>query len=158
MKLRLWVDIAEITASIAVVATLLILFFQIQESNEIEKRQSALRQAQWDAQMFLTSERLPEILTKIKTVDGEELTPWMERYDLDYEEAAIWNRWLTLMWRGLEADYLLIGPSDSLEENIRLSTPWPDQKLFLAGALYPDNPFFDPDFTIYVNRILEDAL
>lgn len=46
MKLGSWVDVAEITASPAIVATLGILIVQINESNEIEKAQSALRRAQ----------------------------------------------------------------------------------------------------------------
>ena len=79
MKLKIWVDVAEITASLAVVATLGLLVVQISQSNEIEQRQSALRQAQWDAEMFLLSDELPSILAKIKAVDGYDLEPWMEK-------------------------------------------------------------------------------
>ena len=66
MKLRLWVDIAEITASVAVVVTLLLLVFQIRESDEQERIQNAIRMAQWDAQMFLQSDHLPVIAAKIE--------------------------------------------------------------------------------------------
>ena len=75
MKLKIWVDIAEITASLAVVATLGLLVVQISQSNDIEQRQSVLRQAQWDAEMFLLSDELPNILSKIKAVDGHDLQP-----------------------------------------------------------------------------------
>ena len=134
MKLRLWVDVAEITASLAVVATLVILIVQINQSNEIEQRQTALRHAQWDAQMFLLSDELPSILSKIKAVDGHDLQPWMDHYELSYAEAASWNRWLTLMWRGLQIDYQLNGPSERLDQSIRVTASWPDQQLFMQGA------------------------
>ncbi len=150
MKLRLWVDIAEIAASLAVVATLGLLVVQISQSNDIEQRQSALRQAQWDAQMFLLSDDLPHILSKIKAVDGYDLQPFMEKYELSYAEAAAWNRWLSLMWRGVELDYLMNGPSKQLEEAIRNTAGWPDQQLFIQGAFFTGSPVFNVKFTDYV--------
>lgn len=150
MKLRLWVDIAEITASLAVVATLGLLVVQISQSNDIEQRQAALRQAQWDAQMFLLSDDLPQILAKIKAVDGYDLQPFMERYDLSYAEAASWNRWLLLMWRGVELNYMMNGPSEKLEQIIRNTVVWSDQQLFVQGAFFPGSPIFSEEFTTYV--------
>jgi len=150
MKLKIWVDIAEITASLAVVATLGLLVIQISQSNDIEQRQSALRQAQWDAEMFLLSDELPSILSKIKAVDGHDLQTWMERYELSYAEAASWNRWLTLMWRGWELDYMMNGPSKKLEQAIRNITNWPDQQLYMQGAFFSGTPFFSDQFTDYV--------
>mgnify|MGYP001816494569 CR=1 FL=1 len=150
MKIRIWVDIAEITASLAVVATLGLLVVQINQSNDIEQRQSILRQAQWDAEMFLLSDELPSILSKIKAVDGYDLQPWMERYELSYAEAASWVRWLTLMWRGWELDYMTNGPSNGLEQAIRDTANWPDQKLYMQGVFFPETPFFSSQFTDYV--------
>ena len=150
MKLKIWVDIAEITASLAVVATLGLLVVQISQGNEIEQRQSALRQAQWDAEMFLLSNELPSILSKIKAVDGYDLQPWMERYELSYAEAASWNRWLTLMWRGWELDFMMNGPSKKLEQAIRDTANWPDQQLYIQGTFYPGSQFFSDQFTDYV--------
>lgn len=150
MKLKLWVDIAEITASLAVVATLGLLVVQINQSNKIELSQSAIRQAQWDAQMFLLSDDLPDISAKIKMVDGYDLVPWMEKYNLSYAEAAVWNRWLVLLWRGVELDYILNGPSDDFAQSIRDMASWPDQQLFVRGAFFPGASFFREDFTNYV--------
>ncbi len=150
MRIRIWVDIAEITASLAVVATLGLLVVQINQSNDIEQRQAVLRQAQWDAEMFLLSNELPSILSKIKAVDGYDLQPWMERYELSYAEAASWNRWLTLMWRGSELDYMMNGPSNRLEQAIRNAANWPDQQLYMQGTFFPETPFFSDQFTDYV--------
>lgn len=156
MKLRLWVDIAEIAASLAVVATLGLLVVQISQSNDIEKRQSVLRQTQWDAQMFLLSDDLPNILAKIKAVDGYDLQPWMEKYDLSYAEAAAWNRWLTLMWRGMELDYMMNGPNEKFEQNIRDTVAWPDQQIFVQNAFFSGSPFFSKKFTDYVLSSIEE--
>ena len=156
MKLRLWVDIAEIAASLAVLATLGLLVVQISQSNDIEKRQSVMRQTQWDAQMFLLSDNLPNILAKIKAVDGYDVQPFMERYDLSYAEAAAWNRWLTLMWRGMELDYMMNGPSEQFEQVIRNTVAWPDQQLFVQGAFFPGSPFFSKKFTDYVLNSIEE--
>lgn len=157
MKLKLWVDVAEITASLAVVATLVILIVQINESNEIERAQAGLRQAHWDAQMFLMSDELPNILAKIKDVDGYDLQPWMERYDLSYAEAASWNRWLTLLWRGMEVDFQLLGPNEQLDQLIRLSANWPDQQLYMQGAFHQETQFFSEDFADYVRELSSDS-
>ena len=146
MKLRLWVDIAEIAASLAVVATLGLLVVQIGQSNDIEKRQSVLRQAQWDAQMFLLSDDLPNILSKIKAVDGYDLQPFMEKYDLTYAE----------MWRGMELDYMINGPSEEFEQIIRNTASWPDQQLFVQGAFFPGSTFFNRQFTDYVLSSIEE--
>ncbi len=156
MRLKLWVDVAEITASLAVVATLVILIVQIRESNDIEQAQAALRQAQWDAQLFLMSDQLPNILAKIKNVDGHDLQPWMEQYDLSYAEAALWNRWLTLMWRGMEIDFMLLGPNEQLNQMIRNSAAWPDQQLFMHGAFFPGTTFFSDEFARYVSELNDD--
>lgn len=155
MRLKFWVDVAEITASLAVVATLVILILQIKESNDIEQAQAGLRQAQWDAQLFLTSGELPQILAKIKDVDGYDLQPWIERYDLSYAEAASWNRWLTLLWRGMEIDFLLLGPNARLDQTIRQAAHWPDQQLYLQGAFFPGTPLFNKDFAAYVREITD---
>ena len=157
MKLRLWVDVAEIAASLAVVATLVILIVQISQSNEIEQRQSALRQAQWDAQMFLLSDELPSILSKIKAVDGHDLQPWMDHYALSYAEAASWNRWLTLMWRGLEIDYQLNGPSEQLNQSVHATARWPDQQLYVQGAFFSGATFFNDEFADYVRGLLKEV-
>ena len=157
MKLRLWVDIAEIAASLAVVATLGILIMQINQSNKIEQAQSAVRQAQWDAQLFLISDDLPNILSKIKAVDGNDLQLWMENYDLTYAEAASWVRWLTLLWRGLETDYRLNGPSERLRRAIGGSAAWPDQELYMRGAFSPETTYFDRDFAAYVRGVIDEA-
>ena len=157
MKLRIWVDIAEITARLAVVATLGLLVVQISQSNDIEQRQSALRQAQWDAEMFLLSDELPSILSKIKAVDGHDLQPWMEKYELSYSEAASGNRWLTLMWRGWDRDYWMNGPSKKLEQAIRNTANWPDQKLYIQGTFFSGSPFYRDQFTDYVRSAVAET-
>ena len=157
MKLRLWVDIAEITASIAVVVSLLLLVFQIRESDEIKRVQNSVRMAQWDAQMFLLSDRLPTIAAKIESIENPDfMQPFREHFELSIEEAGIWNRWLFLIWKGIEAEYLLTGPSDQLAERIRLSANYEDQRLSMIPIIRPGNPNFDDGFAKYVSGLIDD--
>lgn len=155
MKLRLWVDIAEITASVAVVVTLLLLVFQIRESDEQERIQNAIRMAQWDAQMFLQSDQLPLIAAKIEAVGNPDfLSDFRKRYELSVEEAGIWNRWLYLMWKSIEAEYLSMGPSDQLAKRIRLVAAYEDQRLVIVPVVTSTSPIFDQKFTRYVDSLV----
>lgn len=53
MRLRLWVDIAEITASVAVVVTLILLIFQMRESDERERFDLSIEEASvWNRWLF----------------------------------------------------------------------------------------------------------
>ncbi len=158
MKLRLWVDIAEITASVAVVVTLILLLFQMRESDERERIENSLRMAQWDAQMFLQSDQLPKIAAKIEaTKNPQFMRAFRERFDLSIEEAGVWNRWLFLMWKSLEAEYLTTGPSNDLAKRIRLSLSYEDQQLVILPAVTSRGPLFHDDFTKYVISLIEDV-
>ena len=157
MKLRLWVDIAEITASVAVVVTLMLLVFQMRESDEQERIQNSLRLAQWDAQMFLISDQLPAIAGKIEAAENPNfMIEFRERYDLSIEEAAIWNRWLFLIWKSLEAEFLSMGPNDDLAKRIHQSITYEDQQLVVLPALKSRNPMFHDGFKEYVNNLVDD--
>ena len=72
------------------VVTLLLLVFQIRESDELERIQISVRLAQWDAQIFVQSDRLPQIFAKIESVNNPDfLGELRHEYDLSFEEAAI---------------------------------------------------------------------
>jgi hypothetical protein len=157
MKLRLWVDIAEITASVAVVVTLILLIFQMRDSDDRERIQNSLRMAQWDAQMFLQSDQLPVIAAKIEAEKNPNfMMEFRRRFDLSIEEAGIWNRWLFLLWKSLEAEYLSGGPSDDLAKRIRLSVTYEDQQLVIVPALTSRSPLFHDGFKKYVHSLVDD--
>lgn len=157
MKLRLWVDVAEIAASVAVVVTLVILILQIRESDEQERVQNSVRMAQWDAEMFLQSTELPVIAAKIEEArDPEFLIEFRKRYGLTAEQAGIWNRWLFLLWKSLEAEYLSSGPGHHLAQRIRLSASYEDQRLVILPVVTSTNPIFHEDFTAYVDSLVGD--
>jgi hypothetical protein len=157
MKLRMWVDIAEITASVAVVVTLLLLILQMRESDERERVHNALRMAQWDAQMFLQSDQLPVISAKIEAARNPDfMYEFRKRYDLSIQEAVVWNRWLFLLWKSLEAEYLSVGPSNELAERIRHAISYEDQQLVILSALTSIDPLFHEKFKKYVNSLIDD--
>ena len=158
MKLRLWVDIAEITASVAVVVTLVLLILQIGESDELERINHSVRLAQWDAQMFLQSDQLPMIAAKIEAARNPDwMIEFRRRYDLSIEEAGIWNRWLFLMWKSVEAEFLSTGPNDRLADRIRVMAKYEDQQLVILPVVTSSNPAFADGFTEYVSGLVSDA-
>ena len=158
VSLRTWVDIAEITASLGVVVTLLILIGQIRESNTIKKQESLIRDAEWDSEVFLQSSDLADALTKIKAVDGieEPLQELMNTYEMSYEQAAAWNRYVMLNWKAMEAEFLYAGRSKQLAAQIRQSYYWPDQQMLLRSAIgQPWSPF-GKEFDEYVRTIIDE--
>ncbi|MEJ2312649.1 MAG: hypothetical protein P8Y11_09655, partial [Gemmatimonadales bacterium] len=126
-----WAQLAEIAASLAVVATLIILTLEVRdntralEGQAVRERSAALNEA------YVRSPLLPSILAKVKEVDGAEPgeTALMERYDLSYEEAAIYGRYLVQILTGLEAEFLSDGPSPGLRDRIQLLFLFPDVQL-----------------------------
>lgn len=156
IELRTWVDVAEIAASLAVLVTLVILIAQIREASLVEQRESAIRAAEWDAAVFLQSDVLAEALSKIKAVDGieEGIQNLMDRYDMSYEQAAAWNRYLTLNWAGLQAEFLYRGRTERLDQRIRRNLQWPDQQILMRGVFgEPWSPFHE-EFDDYVVSLL----
>ncbi len=105
--------------------------------------------------MFLLSDDLPNIMAKIKAVDGYDLQPLMDQYDLSYAEAAAYNRWLFLMWKGAETDFLLLGASERWEHTIRNAARWPDQKIYMQGAFAPESAIYNKEFAAYVRGVIE---
>ena len=131
MKLKEWAHFAEITASIAVVASLVFLTKEVGENTRALERQSLRDRSAAIASPFLDVSRVPKILTKIKAVDGIESLEqaYMDRYDLTHEEASIWTRYQAVMWNGLEADFVADGASPAMETYIKTLLIYPDAAL-----------------------------
>ena len=132
MKLERWAHWAEIGASAAVVASLLLLVQQVRQNTVMLERQIALDRATAFNAPFLDDSPLAEILGRIKAADGPEPAEeaLMARYDLDYAEAARWVRHLALVWTALEADFVANGPSDPLDAVAWSLLGSPDNRLY----------------------------
>jgi hypothetical protein len=158
MKLKMWVDLAEISASIAVVISLVVLIFQIRESNELRQYEAGIRTAEWDSRVFIESNHLSKILAKIKEVDGIDpyITDYANRYGLTLEEVGIWTRWLALTWSGMAEEYDRYGPNDDLASAIERLASYRDQELWLEGHILEGRlgPYSD-EFRSYVRQVLE---
>jgi hypothetical protein len=91
LKLQNWTNIAEITASVAVIISLLFLTHQVGENTSAIERQILLDRSSALTSPFLSDERLPAILSKIKAIDGADPMEqsFMDRYLLTYDEASI---------------------------------------------------------------------
>lgn len=132
MKLEQWSHWAEIGASVAIFVSLIILVQEVRTNTLVMERQAVLDRAAAFNGPFLQDSPLPEILTRIKTVDGFEPLEQalVKRYNLTYEQAVQWGRHLSLLWTVLEADYRTKGPSDALGAIAYSLLGSPDNQLF----------------------------
>jgi hypothetical protein len=73
------------------------------------------------------------------------------RYALGIEEAALWNRWLYLIWESLEAEYLSTGFDNQLAGRIRAIAGYEDQPLVILPLVTSSNRALADGFTNYVN-------
>ena len=154
MKLKKWVHVSEIVASIAVVASLIFLALQIGDNTRTLQRQEIRDRSDALTSPFLDVSKVPSILTKIKAVDGiEDLEKaYMDRYNLTHEEASIWVRYQNVLWAGLEADFVANGISPALEAYIKLLLRYPDVRLSWEYRWSVQ----DSDFIGYVERLHDE--
>ena len=107
MRLEKWAHWAEVVSSVAVVATLLFLIQEVRGNTRALERQITLDRVSTVNNPFFSAPELASVLVKIKAVNGTlpGEQAFMDRYGLSPEEAVLWDRHLTLLWMGLEADY-----------------------------------------------------
>lgn len=131
--------LAEIAGAIAVVVTLIYLARQINQSNRMMHREAHLDRVRHIADPLIASpERLREILAKISAKDGsrEPVTlAFMDTYDLEYEEAIAFLRYLHRLWFGYEADFLYTGRSEQLDRIIPAILSFENARLFCRVAV-----------------------
>lgn len=151
MKLQNVAHWAEITASFAVVVSLVLLIQEVQGNTQALERQAALDRAIALNSPFFEATELASVLAKIKDVDGADPVPeaLADRYGLTAEEAILWERHLWLTWSNLEADYAEIGESEELSRILRLLLSHPDQQVYWESAAADS----DPEFRAFVNSI-----
>jgi hypothetical protein len=140
--------VSELVAAVAVILTLLYLARQIREGSESQVRGMRNRHEDAVSGDLIGSSDLARILTKIKDVDGHSplVKAFVERYDLSYEDANRWVRYLMRMWFGMHTDYKF-GVSD--DAGIRAAFYYPDQALFWRHA----KAAFSADFVAHVETL-----
>ncbi len=154
MNLQSWAHRAEITASFAVIVTLVFLLLEVRNNTMAIERQANLDRAANLSAPFLATPDLSRVLAKVKAVDGvEPLTQaFSERYDLSVEESVLWSRHLFVIWGGLEADYLYSGSSEKLDRHIEDLLSYPDVQIYWEHNYV----WHTEDFRLYVESIRAD--
>lgn len=128
-----WKDIAEAVGLVAIVLSLILLVIEVRDNTSAIARQTALDRAAFITEPFFDSD-LPGILAKIKAVDSEnapQIVAFMKAYDLTHAEAITWDRHLWLIWEVLEAEYLVDGASQELDNQIRTLLSAPDNQVYV---------------------------
>ena len=148
--------VGEIVGALAVVVTLAYLAVQIRQNTRMMQREAHLDRIRHVADPLIGSpERLIEVLGKISAKDGsrEPVTlAFMETFDLAYDEAITFLRYLHRLWFGYEADYLFTGRSDHLDKIIRAMLTFPNCKLFWQ---FEREWLFSPEFVAYVDSLAD---
>lgn len=154
MKLERGAHWAEIGASVAVVASLLFLVQQVRQNTLMLERQFALDRATAFNSAYLEESRLPEILARVKEVDGAEPVEvaFVQRYGLAYEDAVRWARHLALVWTVLESDFSANGRSDALDAVAWSLLRSPDNRLFWESG---GPQITSPEFRTYLEGLRE---
>ncbi len=158
MKLANAARMAEVVANLGVIITLIVLVVEVRENTRAQQRATLMDRSVAMNQVFFETPRMAEILSSIKAVDGWDSPAYEEafadRYGTPIEDAILWARYMASLWAGLEADFVLDGPSPDLEARIRLLLPFADQVLFWeTGAAQISNT----DFVTYVQGMRTGA-
>lgn len=150
--------VGEIVGAVAVVATLAYLALQVRQNTRMMQRDAHLDRIRHVADPLIESpDQLVKILAKISAKDGsrEPVTlAFMREFDLTYEEAIPFLRYLHRLWIGYEADFLFTGPSDHLDKIIPLMLTFPNCQLFWE---YEKQWVFSPEFVEYVDGLADKA-
>ena len=153
MKLEQVAHWAEILGNFGVIVTLVLLMLQIGDNTQALRGQAILERGAAFTEPFLSESQAPTVLAKIKAVDGPEplVDAYMGRYDLTYEEGALWTRHQLSVWTSLEAEYVVLGDSEELGSRIQILLPFPDQALWFEN----DGPDWlrTPGFRSYIERV-----
>ena len=155
MKLERWAHWAEIVSSFAMVATLIFLIQEVRGNTQALDRQITLDRVSAVNAPFFSAPELASVLARIKAVDGALPGPqaYAERYGLTSEEAILWDRHLTLLWMGLEADFRYRGSSATVEAWVRDLLSSGDNRLYWQA----NRSWHGPDFRALVDRIAEEG-
>ena len=147
-KLSDWAHIAEIVSGIAIVVTIVVLISEVRSNSGLLQRQIEIERA--DRATFFDSPYLPEILEKIKTVDGtdRDVQAFMDRYNLTHVEADRWTRYMMQQWQAHQADFLF-GETIQLDANLSTLLGYPDQVLYFET----ERAGMDPEFVRYVEQL-----
>lgn len=136
----------EITANLGVIVTLVVLILQVADNTRALRGQAIAERGTAFTEPFLSESMAPSVLAKIKAVDGPEplVQAYMDRYDLTYEEGAVWTRHVLSLWTSLEAEFAVLGTSDELRGRIQILLPFPDQMLWFehGGPEWLSTPGF----------------
>jgi hypothetical protein len=148
--------VGEILGALAVVATLVYLSVQIRQNTRMMQREAHLDLGRHVAEPLIGSpRRLAKVLGKISEKDGsrEPVTlAFMKTFDLDYEEAITFLRYLHQLWFGYEADYLFTERTEHLDRIIPAMLSFENCSLFWK---YEKEWLFSPEFVAYVDSLAE---
>ena len=153
MKLKKWATIAEITASFAVIISLVLLMLEVRGNTLAIERQIDKDHRRAIFTPFIDPPILLSAMEKIKAVDGQAtyVQAYMETYDLNDSEAYAWGNFQLTIWADMQQDLAHNGPSERLAAQIQKLAIHPDVALFV------ENYEFSEGFKSYISGVMLGA-
>lgn len=132
MEAKKLINWAEILATIAVFAGLLLLVQEIRVNTQAVQRQATVDRAAVLSEPFFQSAELRAASEKIQVVDGPARleSAFAEQYDLTPDEAIVWTRHLIQLWNVVQADFYY-GDREVAENWVQVLLESPDNRLFI---------------------------
>ena len=123
MKLKEFNEWLTLTANIGVLAGIVFLALEVQQSNNLLEREIALSQQDTSNGQFINSEYLPAILNKIDAASGVNGfdEQYIQEFDLTKEEATRWVRYINQIWREGEANWEALGRDSEICRSMAVS-------------------------------------
>ena len=156
-RLQDWAAIAEVVSSVAVIVTLVLLFFEVRNNTRVTEREALQNRTTASREFFINNPQLGEILAKIKETDtvntGRCADAFTRTYSLSFREADTWCRFLGIEWFNRQAEYLY-GSEEFRDRMRQFALPAilsaPDQALYWSTVRDGVNAF-DAEFIEAVN-------
>ncbi len=146
MNFERWAHIAEIVSGVAIVATIIVVIFELRTNNSLLNRQIEMDRIDRAALVFEVPE-LTEVLAKIKQASGPSAVhrAFMSEYDLSFLEADRAIRYTRGGMQAYQADFLF-GDRERINLVLPLILEIPEVQLYWQYR----EPTFYPEFVEYV--------
>jgi hypothetical protein len=153
VKLKEWATITEITASFAVIISLVLLVVEVRGNTLAIERQIDKDHRRAIFTPVIDPPILLSAMERIRAVDGQEthVQAFMETYDLNDAEVYVWGNFQLMIWTEMQQDFVNNGPSERLAAQIHSLAIHSDVALFV------ENFESSGGFKSYIDGVVRDA-
>lgn len=154
-KLQKYALFTEIVGGLAVLLTLIILIIEVRENTEASRRTNLIQLTTAPLNVYLDNPDIQAIASKISQTTQVSVLPNLlkDEFDLSFDEAQLYARYLGYTWRIRESEFLY-GNSDPevFEANMRFYLGNAEDQFYWQRTRAP----YHPEFRAYIEGLLQD--